>query len=470
MLVLYLILDWVARLAILMALVIPRRPVVNMRWLPLILMFPILAVLIFLFAFRPSAMMKRRARLAEARRQLKLARRQILMSRHCLPPKLPRNLERAAQLVERVNLFPAVSGNRIEALADYEQVISSLVADITSARDHVHLTTYIFSDDAVGRQIVSALLAAADRGVKCRVLIDALGSFGSSRKIIHKLRSCGIDVHRTLPVSVANLNALRPDLRNHRKVAIIDGRTGYIGSQNIIGSKQSDGRTSKEFMVRLSGPVVLQLQSLFARDWFLETGIVLGEKTLFPHERATGKAHAQLVAGGPEYSRFVIRLLLDALIHAAEHRLVITTPYFVPDDALLLALEGAAARGVKVSLILPQRGDHRLVDFAQRSFFARLLEAGIAIYLYQPGFLHAKHVSVDEDLALVGSMNIDLRSFELNGEAGLLIYDRGLAARLQEEEAQHMAVSEQLRRSEWSARPALNRVLENAARLFSPLL
>ena len=277
-------------------------------------------------------------------------------------------------------------------------------------------------------------------------------------------------VRRALPVSLTNMEALRPDLRNHRKLAVIDGRLGYIGSQNVISAELPGGQRSKEFVVRVNGPVVLQMQALFANDWFLECGDLLSDGALFPHERSAGAAHAQLVAGGPEYRRSVIRLLLDALVHTVEHRLVITTPYFVPDEALLLALEGAAARGVEVCLILPKKGDHRLVDLAQRSFFDRMLEAGIDIHLYHRGFLHAKHVSVDDDLVLVGSMNIDLRSLELNGEAGLLIYDQDTTARLREEEARNIAGSERLVRAEWNARPALARAAENAARLFSPLL
>lgn len=469
-LVLFLTLDWLARVAILAAIILRRPAVAAQGWLALVLVFPIPAILIAAWAFRPLATARRRARFAEARRQLKIARRQILMSQHCSPPQLPPHLVRAAQLVERVNLFPAVGGNRIEALAEYDEVVERLVADIASARHHVHLTTYIFSDDPVGKQIVEALVAAAGRGVECRVLIDALGSYWSSRRIIRKLRSCGVTVRRALSVSITDMEALRPDLRNHRKLAVIDGRLGFIGSQNIVSGEQPDGRASKEFMVRVSGPVVLQMQALFANDWFLESGVLLSDKALFPHERSEGAVHAQLVAGGPEYRRSVVRLLLDALIHSAERRLVVTTPYFVPDETLLLALEGAAARGVEVSLILPKRGDNRLVELAQHSFFDRLLDAGIEILLYRRGFLHAKHVSVDDELILVGSMNIDLRSLELNGEAGLLVYDRNATARLRHEEARNIAESERLVRAEWKARPALARAAENAARLFSPIL
>ena len=268
-LVLLLTLDWLARFAIFAVIIFSRPEVGAQGWLALVLVFPIPAILVVLWAFRPLATARRRARFAEARRQLKIARRQILMSQHCSPPQLPAHLVRAAQLIERVNLFPAVGGNNIEALADYQEVIDRLVADIGTARHHVHLTTYIFSDDAVGNQIVAALVAAASRGVECRVLIDALGSYWWSRRIIRKLRSCGITVRRALPVSLTNMEALRPDLRNHRKLAVIDGRLGYIGSQNVISAELPGGQRSKEFVVRVNGPVVLQMQALFANDWFV---------------------------------------------------------------------------------------------------------------------------------------------------------------------------------------------------------
>ncbi|WP_048885142.1 cardiolipin synthase [Aurantiacibacter atlanticus] len=464
------IIDWLARLAVLVAIVIRKPSAVAQAWMPLLLVFPIPGILVFFWGYRPFASVRRRRRLTEARRQLKAARRRIVMSRHCVPPELPLHLERTAKLVENINMFPAVGGNSIELLADYKEVINRLVADIATARHHIHLTTYIFSDDAVGGQIINALRAAAARGVECRILIDALGSYWWSRRVIRELRACGIEVRRALPVSITNMEALRPDLRNHRKLVVIDGKLGYIGSQNIIGAVQTDGRQNKELMVRVLGPIMLQLQSLFANDWFLETGELLGDPALFPVEHSQGTVHAQLVAGGPEYRHFVMSFLLDAIVHAAEHSLVITTPYFVPDEALVLALESAALRGVNVSLILPEKSDHRVVDLAQRSFFVRLLESGVVIHLYGGGFLHAKHVHVDDELSLVGSMNIDLRSLKLNGEAGLLIYDRSFSSRLGAQERQYMAESQIISLKAWRSRSSLQRLAENIARLFSPVL
>lgn len=438
--------------------------------MPLLLVFPIPGFLLFLWGYRPIASVRRRRRLTQARRQLTAARRRILMSRHCVPPELPTHLEPAAQLVEKINTFPAVGGNVIELLADYEKTIDRLALDIASARNHVHLTTYIFSDDEVGRQIINAIRTAAGRGVECRILIDALGSYWWSRRVIRELEACGVTVRRALPVSIINMEALRPDLRNHRKLAIIDGQIGYIGSQNIVGAEQPDGRRNKEVMVRALGPILLQFQSLFANDWFLETGGLLSDPAIFPLEHSQGTVHAQLVVSGPEYQHFVMSFLLDAIVHAAENSLVITAPYFVPDKALVFALEGAALRGVDVSLILPERSDHRMVDLAPRPFFGRLLEAGVSIHLYKGGFLHAKHVRIDDELCLVGSMNMDLRSLELNGEAGLLIYDRDFSSLLGEQERQYMAESEKLRLRDWRTRPLRRRIAENLARLFSPVL
>jgi cardiolipin synthase len=218
------------------------------------------------------------------------------------------------------------------------------------------------------------------------------------------------------------------------------------------------------------GPVILQFQSLFAHDWFLETGKLLRDPGLFPLDHSKGTTHAQLVVGGPEYRHSVMNFVLDAIVHSAQRSLVITTPYFVPDEALVLALEGAALRGVKVSLILPSKSDHRLVDLAQRSFFERLLETGVSIHLHTGGFLHAKHVRVDDELCLVGSMNVDLRSLKLNGEASLLIFESIFASLLRVQEQNYIAESEQLRLDAWRSRPSYHRIAENAARLFSPVL
>jgi len=466
----YVIIDWLARLVVLLAIVIRRPSAAIQAWLPLLLVFPIPGVLFFVWGYRPLASGRRRARLAVGRRQLKDARRRMLMSRHCMPAKLPTHFEPAVRLIERTNMFPAVAGNAIDLLADYEETIDRLADDIASARHQVHLTTYIFSDDAIGRQIIDAVRAAASRGVECRILIDAFGSYWWSRRIIRELEACGVTVRRALPVSITKLAALRPDLRNHRKLAIIDGQIGYIGSQNIIGAEMRDGRRNKEVMVRVSGPILLQFQTLFANDWFLETGELLSDPALFPLEHSQGAAHAQLVVGGPEYRDFVMSFVLDAIIHAAQHSLVITTPYFVPDEAIVLALESAALRNVDVSVILPERSDNRLVDMAPRSYFGRLLEAGVSIHFHKAGFLHAKHVRVDDDLCLVGSMNIDLRSLKLNGEAGILIFDRSFSSLLRVQEQLYLAESEKLRLKHWRARPLRHRIAENLARLFSPVL
>lgn len=469
-LLIFVIVDWLARLGILFAIMVRKPALTTRAWLPLLLVFPVPGLLFLILGYRPVAQARRRARLKKARRQGKIARRRILMSGHCVPPELPTHLEPAAMLVEKTNFFPAVGGNAIDLLADYEDTIDRLASDIAVAQYHVHLTTYIFSDDAVGRQIINAIRAAANRGVECRILVDALGSYWSARRVIRELEACGVAVRRALPASITNMEALRPDLRNHRKLVVIDGQIGYIGSQNIIGAEQPDGRRNKEVMVRVSGPIILQFQSLFANDWFLETGALLRDPALFPLDHSQGTAHAQLVVGGPEYRHFVMSFLLDSIVHAAQHSLVITTPYFVPDEALMLAMQGAALRGVKVSLILPAKSDHRLVDLAQRSFFDRLLGTGVSIHFYKGDFLHAKHVRVDDEVCLVGSMNVDLRSLKLNGEAALLIYDRNFASRLRAQEQKYMAESEELRAEDWRTRSLRHRIAENAAQLFSPVL
>ncbi len=466
----YLVIDWITRIAILLATVLRAPAAVTRAWLPLTLVFPIPALLLSLCFVRPVALSRRRKRLAYARQLLKSARQGVSMSRHCSSPALAKDFAPTAHLIEQARTFPVVGGNSIDVVPDYDALVDSLVWDIEAATDHVHLTTYIFADDAVGRRIITALRSAAQRGVQCRILIDALGSFWWARRVVRKLKACGIDVRRALPISFWGEQSVRPDLRNHRKIGIVDGRVGYIGSQNIIRAEQSDGSRNKEFVVRVTGPIVIQLQTLFATDWFLETGEALTQNSLFRHDHAPGAAHAQLVAGGPEYDGYVFRLLLDAFIHAAQERIVITTPYFVPDEALVLALEAAVLRGVDVSLVLPARGDHRLVELAQNSFFDHLLHAGAKIYLYRDGLLHAKHVHVDGQLCLVGSMNVDLRSLELNAEAGIIVYDRAFAQRVQAENEVNMARSELLTRAEWEGRPAHMRFAENLARLFSPLL
>jgi len=360
------------------------------------------------------------------------------------------------------------NGNAVELLDDYAGAVQRLVDDIDAAVREVHLLYYLMHDDATGRAVAEALLRAARRGVRCRLLLDAVGAKPGLRAFGGALRNAGIHVRATLAGGLAWRRSARMDLRNHRKIAVIDGRLALTGSQNLADPHFVPERPNREVVARVRGPVVAQLQALFASDWYIETGEVLEVDP--PPIAPSGTVPAQLLPSGPAYPFENARDAFVALVQRARRRAVLVTPYFVPDEATLGALRIAALSGVTVQLILSGPNNQRLTAWAQAGFYDELLAAGVRIALYRPGFLHAKHLSIDEDIALVGSSNLDIRSFMLNAEAGLLCFDPGVVARLRDIEADYLRQSDPLDADRWRRRPAWRRSVEGIARLADSFL
>jgi cardiolipin synthase len=332
------------------------------------------------------------------------------------------------------------------------------------------LLFYIFADDQATAPVIEALGRAVKRGVRCRVLADAIGSRSGLRALRPRLTALGVEVHEMLPVRLLPWRKARLDLRNHRKIAVIDGRVGYTGSQNLVTGNYTQGITYEDLMVRVTGPVVLELQYVFAADWFLETSEVLDSETEFPSPEITGDVPAQALPSGPDFPTQNNQRLFVALIHGSRKQVVLTTPYFIPDEPLLQAMQTAALRGVDVHLVVSEKADQLIVGLAQKSYYEELLEAGVQIHLYRTNFLHAKHLSVDDSVALIGTSNLDIRSFALNAEVMLMICDAGVTARLVAEQLRYFENSRLLSLSTWQGRSFGSQLAENLARLLSPLL
>ncbi len=308
-------------------------------------------------------------------------------------------------------------------------------------------------------------------GVVCRVMADALGSRGMGYDALQRrLHAAGIEACETMRLSFFRRRGARADLRNHRKIAVIDGRIGYTGSMNLVNADFKAGLTYEEMMVRVTGPVVLELQAVFVQDWYLERGKPPETGDPFPDPAVTGSVAAQVLPSSPLYPTENNQRLIVALVNGARRRAVITTPYFIPDQALLQALTTAAMRGVDVRLVVPAQDDQLLVSNAQKSYYDELLKAGVRICRYGKRFLHAKHATIDDDIAWIGSSNMDLRSFALNAEIVLLAYDRGVCARIAEVQDRYFRDGEWLEAAAWGAQPLHRQVGWNLARLFAPLL
>ena len=459
--------EWIIRIAALVYVPQRRAPSAARAWLLLIFFLPYVGVV--LYALVGRAFLPRRR--MEMQAQIGAAIGKVLpgpaSARAVAGPLAP-----AGELAARISEFGVVEGNRFELLPAYDAALDRLVADIDGATRFVHLLYYIFEDDQAGARVSAALARAAGRGVTVRVLMDAIGSRGGLRGLAPGLRGAGVEVTAVLPLRMWGPNRARFDLRNHRKIAVVDGGVAFFGSQNVVSAQANAGLTNEEMMVRATGPVVRQLDALFVADRYLETGDVPPESHAggADPEPAISGAAAQVLPSGPGYNAGTTEDVMIAMMYAARRRVVLTTPYFVPSDPFALAMRSAARRGVEVLLIVDRTSNKPLVQLAQQSFYDDLLAAGVHIHAYHGNFLHAKHMSVDDDMVLIGSSNLDIRSFALNAEVSVLVYDRGVARDLRHVQDRYLEKCETVDPRIWASRGGGRRLLENLARLADAVL
>ena len=466
---LYLISEWAIRLVMLIYVPQRRSAAASRTWLLFIFLLPWPGVALYWLFGRIYLPARRVQMQSRASRFIREAQAQI-GARITVEPDLPAALQFIPDLAHRLGDFETLAGNRVELLPDYTGTIDRIIGDIDAAQQHVHLLFYIFLADQTGNRVAEALGRASARGVNCRVLMDAVGSSQGLQRLASKMRKRGVEVLEMLPVGLFRRNAARFDLRNHRKIVVIDGRVGYTGSQNIVNPEFVKGYPNEELMVRVVGPVVAQLQAMFLADHYFETGKVFEPEELYPKLVDAGNSPAQLVPSGPGYTRENGRELVIAMIYGARERIVITTPYFVPDEPFLHAMCAARLRrGVEVHLVLSMHANQLITQFAQRSYYDDLLDAGIKIYLYRPRFLHAKHLTIDNHIALIGSTNMDIRSFALNAEINLIVYDPGVVWQLRAVQERYFANSDRLEPATWKCSLGA-RIVQNTARLMDSFL
>lgn len=468
--------EWIIRLTMLVYVPQKRSAAASRTWLLLIFFAPFVGLLLYAMFGRIYYPISRRSRLSafnqginEVRVSLPVPPREFAENSHSTSKTI-------ADLAERLGQLPLMGGNATQLFDDYDQTLDQIVADIDAATRHIHLLMYIYAVDDVGRRLTDALLRAAGRGVSCRVMLDAMGAKDGLRRFRQPMQAAGIEVVEVLPIgslrSVLTGKNARFDLRNHRKIIVIDGTIGYIGSQNIVDKNANHELhlPNEELVVRTTGPIVNELQAVFVSDHYIETDRVDFQADDFINVPSAGDEVAQVLPSGPGYGTENAQMVLISLIHRAQKRIVITTPYFVPDEAFLQALQIAVYRGVEVHLVLSLRLNQRFTQAAQESFYSTLLDYGVHIHLYAPAFLHAKHVTIDDDIALIGSTNMDIRSFALNAEVALIVYDKTFVARMQTIQQRYFQHSQTIDREAWRQRPLPRRTFQNLARLADSLL
>lgn len=449
-----------------------REPASRLAWIAVVLALPLVGIIAYLILGETRISGRRR----EHGRNIDAQLPRPSGDQACLK-SLPRDAHRAPfALAQSINHLDPTCGNNARLAADSNAAIDAIVADMDAAREQVHICTYIWLEDSNGLKIKDACIRAAQRRVEVRILADTLGS----RRFIRshqwrELRDSGCQVSVALPVGNPLWTVIRGrlDLRNHRKLIVIDNRIAWVGSQNLADPEfRIKPRYAPwiDIMTRWEGPVAQHVQYLFASDWMAEGGDDISALLKEEWPKATGSALAQIVGTGPTSSFDAMPACFSELIHSAREELVVTTPYFVPDEQLLFALTSAARRGVKVVLILPRKCDSRIVAAASRSYYEDLIKAGVELFEHRIGMLHSKTMIVDRSIGLIGSANLDRRSFELNFENNILFADADLARAIRQRQEDYLADSDRITAEDVTSFGFVREIWFNLLATMSPIL
>ncbi|MCC7508361.1 MAG: cardiolipin synthase [Planctomycetes bacterium] len=471
--------DWLIRVALGIRIIMRRSSTgFTLAWLTAVLLLPVLGAIIYLLLGERRLGTRRAKRIEELRKPYRAWLENLAKDFPVEAAALGSGADMIRRQARGTVGVPTLPGNTLQLIDDAEAFFDHLIADIETATSSVHLEFYIWLPGGRADDVANALTRAAARGVKCRILVDDVGGadlVGSDTQAM--LEKAGVRVVSMLKVGLLRSMFARVDLRNHRKIAVIDGVIGYTGSQNIADPKLFKAQEGigewLDAMVRMTGPAVEALQVTLLADWEFETfeGI---EKNVadFDVKRSApvGDALVQVVPSGPGLSQLAIQELILTVIYAAHTELVLTTPYFIPDDAMIKALLSAAARGVDVQLMLPRYPDSRVVKWAGESYFEELLEGGVCICRYEGGMLHTKAIVIDGQIAMFGSVNLDMRSFYLNFEISIVVYNGLFAQKVRSLQEHYRQSSQKLDLERWRSRPVMLRFAQQTAQLLSPLL
>ncbi|MCU1514673.1 MAG: cls [Microbacteriaceae bacterium] len=450
-----------------------RKPQTAMAWLLAIFLIPYVGILLFLLIGSTRLPKRRREKQREINEYIVQSTEGV--EQEPRPPEFPPWLEPIVELNRTLGSMPLLSGNTAEIHTDYAASIAAMTEAVGTAEKFVHVEFYILSWDKATEPFFAALADAAARGVTVRVLLDHIASVRTPgyRRTIRQLTKIGAQWKLMLPVQPLRGKYQRPDLRNHRKILVIDGIEAFTGSQNMVDrtyNKRGNIRRGlqwKDLMVRFDGPVVAEINALFVTDWYSETDeLLLRETATAPHRKLRHASDAQVVPSGPGFDLENNLRLFNALLYSAQERVIVTSPYFVPDDSMLSAITNAAYRGLDVQLFVSAVADQAVVYHAQRSYYETLLRAGVRIWLYEaPTVLHAKHFTIDNEVAVIGSSNMDMRSFSLNFEISVMLHGREIVAEMREVEQSYRELSRELKLEEWLQRGFWSKILDNTARL-----
>ena len=450
-----------------------RNPEATLAWILIIIFLPYIGALGFFLLGRPRV--KRKTRKKSRYRtvaQNSLEKLPGLATINEPELMIPTTGLGIARLARELVDTPLTPGNVTKVFIDGQEAYAAMEEAIYSAKRHVHLMSYIFRPDYTGTRFRDILVHKAREGVKVKLLVDAFGGRHINSSFIRPLLREGGELAFFSPI-LPRLKRWRPNLRNHRKILVVDGLTGFTGGLNIGDEYQ--GRTPRlapwrDTHLRIEGPAVRSLQEIFVEDWLFAAREDLADVDYFPESPSMGSDLIQVIGSGPDYGHAAIHRVFFAAVNEAREKVYITTPYFVPDPGMLMALKAASWRGLDVRILLPGASDMPLVQWAGRSYYIELLEAGVKLYEHHPGILHAKTMVVDGNWSTVGSANMDIRSFQLNFEVNVLVWGSEFADCMEKIFLTDLEESRRIFLDEIERRTIPVRMAEGLARTLSPVL
>ena len=444
-----------------------RSAAATLAWLLALIFLPVIGLLIYRL-IGPMRLERKKLKRVASRRAVGEA----VAALAALDDGSVEHLQLATVAME-LGEAPPLRADQVTVFLDGAANYDAILAAVAKATHHIHLEYYIWEPDTIGTKLRDALIERAKAGVKVRMIVDGTGSNKLTKRFLEPLRAAGVQVAKFNPVRLLRLRLRRPDFRTHRKIVVCDGRVGFTGGMNITDAHSSlyGPNYWRDTHLRIIGAAVWPLQRLFMEDWYFATDTLCPvDPDTFPTPAQDGQHLVQVVGSGPDSDSFAIHKVLFTAINQSTSRCWLTTPYFVPDEALLTALITAGLRDVDVRLLVPKKGDSRLVDMAARSYFPELLAAGVRVYEYESRFIHAKTLVCDDDVAIIGTANLDNRSFRLNFEVAAVIYSGKTNFTLAEAFVNDLDGSRELARGDYDKQPLMRRLGQSSARLISPLL
>lgn len=469
---------WLIIVATTLRIVTKRRPTTFVvAWMLIIYILPLVGIILYFLLGETHLGQRRVKRAQEMRPIINKFINKLLEFPDIFTNQVSLVAKPLFQLCKHQTGLDGINGNHIDLISTPEEIFDCLIRDINNATSNIEMVFYIWYKGGRADEVEDALIVATQRGVKCRLMLDSAGS----RQFLktdesHKMKAAGIEIVECLKVNLLRFMFRRLDLRQHRKVAIIDNHIAYTGSMNIVDPRffKQNKNVGEwvDIMIRMNGPITTLMGAIYTSDWELETGKMLSlpKVTNFVEPPEEKKHIMQLIPSGPGYTENMIHQALLTAIYSAQDEIIFTTPYLVPSDDLLHAICTAAQRGVTVKIIIPEKNDSTMVKWASRAFFSDLLESGVQLYQFEHNLLHTKSVLIDNQLSLVGTVNLDMRSLWLNFEITTVIDDTEFANNLKKLLQKYLIQSKQIPLTTWLKRPFWQHIIERLFYFFAPLL